>query len=262
MRPSIRICRFEARNIFRSRWLLFYTILFYVMGEGLLRFGGSQAQALVSMTNVVLLFVPLISLIFGTSYLFSSREFTELILTQPVKRSALFSGLFMGLSVTLVSGFIVGVTLPFLFRLAAFPSVLPILALIFVGVALTLIFVAIAFLIASLIDDKVKAMGTAIFVWFFMAVAFDGIVLMIVQIFQYYPLEVPMIVMMMLNPADLARVVMLLLLDASAMMGYTGAIIERFVGSGPGILLCSFALLVWIVGPLFLAWLVFKRKDF
>jgi Cu-processing system permease protein len=232
------------------------------IGEGLLRFGGSELQASISMTNIVLLFVPLVSLVFGTSYLFSSREFTELILTQPINRTSLFFGLYGGLSSTLALGFVVGLSIPFLVRFSGFETAQPILALVVLGVILTLIFVSIAFLIASLIEDKVKAMGLALFVWFTMSLLFDGIVLVVVQVFRHYPLETPITLIMISNPVDLARVCMLLILDASAMMGYTGATIERFIGSTPGILLCCTALIVWIVVPLFFAWRSFDRKDF
>ena len=49
-----------------------------------------------------------------------------------------------------------------------------------------------------------------------------------------YPMEKPMIGLSALNPIDLSRILILLQLDVSAMMGYTGAVFEDFFGTYPG----------------------------
>ena len=67
---------------------------------------------------------------------------------------------------------------------------------------------------------------------------------------------------MMANPIDLARVLILLRLDVSALMGYTGAVFERFFGSTGGALLASLALVMWTGVPLLLGARRFQRKDF
>ncbi len=65
-----------------------------------------------------------------------------------------------------------------------------------------------------------------------------------------------------LNPVDLGRVLPLLQLDTAALMGYTGAVFERFFGGALGEAVTTMALLFWCVGPLLLAHRVFRRKDF
>ena len=63
---------------------------------------------------------------------------------------------------------------------------------------------------------------------------YDGVVLTAVALFSDYPIERPLLALMFANPVDLARVLLLLRLDASALMGYTGAVFERFFGGARG----------------------------
>ena len=81
--------------------------------------------------------------------------------------------------------------------------------------------------------------------------------------FQFgdYPLEKAMVVFCSLNPVDLARILILLKIDISAMMGYTGAIFNQFFGSNSGIIYSSFIMILWISIPLFIALRKFRRKD-
>jgi Cu-processing system permease protein len=60
---------------------------------------------------------------------------------------------------------------------------------------------------------------------------------------------------------DLARVIMLLQLDISALMGYTGAFYKEFFGSHTGILLSTTMLVLWIYIPFHLAMRIFSKKD-
>ncbi len=63
------------------------------------------------------------------------------------------------------------------------------------------------------------------------------------------------------NPVDLARVLLLLNLDASALMGYTGVAFERlFAGVAGGVSAASLAL--WAAVPVAVGARRFRRKDF
>jgi Cu-processing system permease protein len=55
---------------------------------------------------------------------------------------------------------------------------------------------------------------------------------------------------------------MLLRLDVAALMGYTGAVFQRFFAGTSGIALASAALAGWVVIPLALGARTFRRKDF
>jgi len=135
-------------------------------------------------------------------------------------------------------------------------------ALALAGVALTFVFTAIAMLITVRTDDRVKGLGLAIGIWLLLAVLYDGLVLLGLLIFADYPLESPALTLMMSNPIDLARVTMLLRFDAAALMGYTGAVLQRFFGSIGGSVLAGGALVLWTAVPVALGLRAFQRKDF
>ncbi|MBX6330237.1 MAG: ABC transporter permease subunit [Gemmatimonadaceae bacterium] len=258
-----KMVRYQARDVARSRWLAAYTLFFAAATEGLLRFAGGSAQALASVASVVMFVVPLATIVFGTVYVYNAREFIELVLAQPVRRRQLFAGLYLGLVLPLAVGFVVGLGLPFALHGVDDPALrAPLATLIAVGVALTAIFTGIALLIAVRTDDRLRALGAAIGIWLACSLVYDGVVLLLVATFADYQLERPMIALMLANPVDLARVALLLQLDAAALMGYTGAVLQRFLGTAAGTATAAAALALWIAAPATLGARAFRRKDF
>jgi Cu-processing system permease protein len=213
--------------------------------------------------NLVLALVPLVTVVFGTIYWHGAREFTELLLTQPVERSTLFHGLFAGLVVPLVLAFALGVTLPLLAHRALGADTLGTLGLLLlVGALLTAIFGALAVLIGGLVDDRLKGLGIALGAWLACTVAFDGVLLWLAVSFRDYPIEGPLLALSFANPVDLARILMLLRLDLAAMMGVTGAVFTRMLGSTTGVSIALAAMVLWTVVPGWLALRAFRRRDF
>ena len=257
-----RVARFQAREVMRSRWLLAYGCFFLVVTEGLLRFSGGDARTILSLASIVLYVVPLLTLVFGTVYLYNAREFTELLLAQPVGRRGLFAGLYTGLTIPLVLAIAVGVGAPFILHGSADTPRAMLAAVIGAGAALTMIFTAIAFCIALWCEDRLRGLGAAIGVWMLGAIVYDGLVMAAVAAFSDYPLERAMLVLTLANPIDLARVTLLLQLDVSALMGYTGAVFQQFLGSIIGTLVAATALLIWIAAPVTVGMRAFQRRDF
>ena len=261
MNTTAKIIRYELRDVLRSRALIAYALFFLAITETLLRFGAGPRAAL-SLMNVVLLLIPLVSIVFGTMYLYHAREFTELLLAQPVRRRQLFVGQFLGLAIPLSTAFLVGLGTPYAFHAVDAGELATLMVVATCGVALTFIFAAFAALIAARIDDRVKGIGAAIGLWLGLTVQYDGLVMIGLTVFADYPLERPALAAMLANPIDLARLLILLRLDVSALMGYTGAVFERFFGSAGGALLASLALVMWTGVPLLLGARRFQRKDF
>lgn len=263
MSTTAKVIKYELRDITRSKWIIAYGLFFMVVTDVLFRFSGGSAKALMSLSNIVLIIIPLVSIVFGTMYLYNAREFTELLLTQPIDRKALFGGLYAGLAFPLAVAFLVGIGVPFAVHgVQAASNYSTLLMLIVAGVMLTFVFVALAFLIAVKFEDKVRALGIAVLLWLFFSVIYDGAVLLLVNAFSAYPLEQPMIALMLLNPVDLARILLLLTFDISALMGYTGAVFEQFFGSMAGTLVSLVALAAWLGLPLLWGGRLFNKKDF
>jgi len=258
-----KVMRYELSDVVRSRWLLSYTLFFLLLTDVILRFSGSTANALASLVTVVQIIIPLVNIVFGTIYLYNAREFTELLLAQPVDRRQLFGGIYLGLTLPLSVGFAFGIAVPFaLHGVDDATQRITVGLLIGVGVALSFAFTGIAFLLALRIEDKAKALGAAIGIWLLTTVLYDGIVVILMAMFADNPLERPLIALMLLNPVDLARVLLVLRLDVSALMGYTGAVFKSFFGHAGGIALATFVLITWAAGPPLAAMRTFRRKDF
>ena len=64
-----------------------------------------------------------------------------------------------------------------------------------------------------------------------------------------------------LSPIDLSRIMILLQLDVSAMMGYTGAVFRQFFGTRIGIYITFAVLMLWIFIPFYFSLRKFKKKD-
>lgn len=258
-----KVARYQLRDVARSRWLAAYTLFFAIATWALLQFGGAGDRALLSLLNLVLFVVPLVTIVFGTIYLYNARELIELLLAQPIRRRHLFAGLYLGLVVPLSAALVVGIAMPFLMTPGAAAAARGnLVALSLVGVALTAVFTAFAALIAIRSDDRLRGLGVAIGVWLLSALVYDGLVLLAVAFFADYALERPMLALTLANPVDLARMIMILRFDVSALMGYTGAVFQSFFGGARGIAIATLALALWITVPFAFGARAFRRKDF
>jgi Cu-processing system permease protein len=258
-----KVVRAQMRDAVRSRWIAVYTLFFLLLTEGLLRFSGGNAKAVLSLATAALAIIPLATLVLSTIYVYNAREFTELLLAQPIKRSSLFAGLYLGLAIPTAAGFLVGAGIPFAIRGGGDPQLHGAVAtLLATGTLLTFVFTAIAFCIALRTDDRLRGLGVALGLWLLMGVLYDGFVLLTVAVLADYPIERPLLALTFANPVDLARVLLLLELDVSALMGYTGAVFQRFFGGGVGMSLAACALVAWIAVPVMIGARQFRQKDF
>lgn len=252
-----RIIKYIFYDLLRTRFILLYAALLLVSTIVLFQFDSDPSKIVLSLLNIVLMVVPLVSIVFTTIHFFNSYEFIELLLAQPVNRRVIFFSEFAALSLSLCIAYLIGVGLPVVIY-GAFSAGF---TLLFSGLMLTLVFVALAFLASVLTRDKAKAIGLALLFWFYFSLIYDGILLWVIFTFSDYPLEKVTLALIALNPVDLARIVMLLKLDISALMGYTGAFYKNFFGSSAGIIFATAVLLVWVALPLGGAMRIFARKD-
>jgi Cu-processing system permease protein len=213
--------------------------------------------------NVIIVLVPLIGTIFGVMYYYNSTEFTELLLAQPLKRSSIFLGQYLGVSLSLSMSLVLGLGLPFVFYgLFKSNAIWDFSLLLITGTFLTFIFTALAFNIALSHENKIKGFGYAILLWLFLTIIYDGIFLLSLILFEEYPLDKLSLIGTMLNPVDLSRTLILLKLDISALLGYTGAIFKQFFGTNRGLILSFLMLFLWMILPILMVVIKAKKKDF
>jgi len=252
-----RIIKIIFLDILKNKIVVAYTFILAILSWSSFGLEDNSAKGLLTILNVILFTVPLVSVLFSTIYLYNSSEFIELLLSQPIKRKKIWMSLFLGLSLSMVSAFFVGAGIPLLINA---PDSVGIMMLV-VGCLISVVFVALAFLSSILTRDKAKGIGIAIMTWLYFALIFDGMVLFLLFQFSEYPIENAMVGLTALSPIDLARIQILLHLDVSAMMGYTGAIFKDFFGTSLGLIISFLLLCLWIIVPFFVSLVKFKNKD-
>ena len=253
----LKIAKYIILDIVKSKVLIAYTILLAIISVAIFMMDADVTKGLVSISTVVMIMIPLVSIIFATTYIFNASEFTELLVSQPISRKDILMGEFIGISSSVLGAFILGVCVPV--SLFAFSTTA--LALMLVGCLLTLAFVALSFLASTFTSDKAKGVGLSLMIWFYCTIVFDVLVLLFLFSFNDYPLEKAMILLTALNPVDLGRIMILLQLDISALMGYTGALYQKFFGSGYGMAFSVVLQFLWILIPMLFALKIFRKKD-
>ena len=258
-----KILKYSFYDLARSRWSYIYFLFYLILALVLLFLNNDLSKAVITLMNVIIILVPLIGTIFGVMYYYNSREFTELLLAQPIKRSSIFLGQYLGISISLSFSLLFGIGIPFVvYGLFNSGAIWDFTLLLLTGVFLTFIFVALAFTISLNNENKIKGFGYAVLLWLFMAVIYDGIFLMSLVIFEEYPLDKLSLLGTMLNPIDLSRTLILLKLDISALLGYTGAVFKQFFGTQLGYFISIMVLCFWTVIPVFRILRKAKYKDF
>lgn len=252
-----RIIKYVFYDILRTRFILLYTALLLISTLALFQLDSDPGKVVMSLLNIVLMVVPLVSIVFTTIHFYNSYEFIELMLAQPINRKVVFAGEYLAVTFSLCLAFTVGIGVPMIIYGIRASG----LTLLFSGIVLTMVFTSLAFLASVLTRDKAKAIGIALLFWFYFSLIYDGFLLWFVFAFNDYPLEKLTLSLIALNPVDLTRVIMLLQLDISALMGYTGAFYKNFFGSSFGIIFSTCILFLWAVVPFLFAIRIFSKKD-
>ncbi|WP_420592664.1 ABC transporter permease [Robiginitalea biformata] len=259
----LKILKYSFYDLMRSRWSYVYFLFYLLLGSVLLFLNNDLSKAVITLMNIIIILVPLIATIFGVMYFYNSREFTELLLAQPLKRSSIFLGQFLGVAGSLTLSLVLGLGLPFvLYGLFQSGVIVNFALLILIGGLLTFIFAGLAFNIAIFNENKIKGFGYAVLLWLFMAVIYDGLFLLALIAFEEYPLDSFSLAATVFNPIDLSRILILLELDISALLGYTGAVFKKFLGTQLGFLISGAVLILWTLLPVWSLYRKAKKKDF
>jgi Cu-processing system permease protein len=252
-----RLVKYVLADVLRGRIAIGYTLFLFLASFGVFNLAGDQPKGLVGLLSLVLIVVPLVSLVFAVAHYYNSREFIELLAAQPVPRTSILLGQMIGVTGALCAALLVGVGSPVLLYAGGTTG----LTLLAVGLALTVVFVLLAFLAAVIARDKARGLGAALLIWFYFALLHDGATLYALFLLEDYPLEGVSLALLSLNPIDVGRVLVLLQMDVSALMGHSGALLKDQLGTGTGIAFAVLILAVWTLAPLGLVLQLFRQKD-
>jgi len=253
----------------RNRWVLAVALVFTVFALVIAYFGGAQQGAvgfrsieftIASLVSLVIYLIPLIALVLGFDAIVGERErgSLELLLSLPITRFELLIGKYLGLSAALafstVAGFgLVAVVLSTQMNMSA---LLHYFGFMISSVLLGMAFLSIAVMLSVFSQERTRASGLAIAVWFFFVLIFDLLLLGVLvvtggmyggEIFPY---------LLLLNPADVFRILNIFTLDdVRNLYGlatvFPTAIAETWV--------LTLVMLGWIAAPLGLAAWRFRK---
>ena len=241
----------------KSRVVVFYFVLLALLSWTSLLLQDNESKGALTILNIILFVTPLMSLLYTVTYLYDAHDFLVLLLSQPVERRRIWQSLYTGVSSSLLIAFLLGAGIPMLLYTDWGTG----LVLLLMGCITTQIFVSLAFLTTMLASDKTRGTGISILIWLLFTMIYDAVLLYALFLLSDWPVETPLLALLMLNPLDLTRFQVILKMDVSAMMGYGGAAFKEFLGAAGGIVVSSLLLLLWIIVPYFLSLRIFRQKD-
>lgn len=132
----------------------------------------------------------------------------------------------------------------------------------FAGIAslLALAFLSLGSLLAVVGVTCARAFGLALFVWFYLVLFYDLLVIGAGFLLKERAANMLAFVSLVGNPVDLARVAGLISAGDATISGATGAALVKFRDGTSEIILVS-SLLAWAVGPIAVASRVLRGRD-
>ena len=257
----------------RNRWVLSFAVLFAGATLAIAYFGmvtsgyaGFQdfTRTAASLLNVGGFLIPLFALVLGVFSFVTHPEYLELLVTQPVSRSRILLGRYLGLSLTVLGSAALGFGLPgvLIAMTAGTDGALRYLAVVVALSLLALAFTGMALLITLLARRRQIALGVALGVWVFYELIYGVIMLASTLYLPAKVLETTLLVGLLGNPVDLARVLSLLQVGGPHLFGPAGATLVKMTGSVAVASALGLAgLLLWVVVPYLAAVQVFKRQN-
>jgi len=257
----------------RNRWVLLFSGLFSILTFLIAYFGmvtsgyaGFQdfTRTAASIVNLAGFLIPLFALLLGVFSFTSNTEYLELLATQPLPRSRVLLGKYLGLVMTVLGASIVGFGLPgVVIALVIGPvGALSYLVVIGYSLLLALVFTGISVLISLLSGRTQISVGIALGVWILFEVVYGVVMLGTTLYLTPDALQIVLIGGLLGNPVDTVRVLSLLQVGGVHLFGPGGATLMKLTGS---VTIASLAGLLgvalWAVFPVLLSVKVFKTQD-
>jgi len=77
-----KMIKYVITDILRNKIVIAYTLFLLAISLSVFNLDDNPAKGLLSLLNLVLIIVPLVSIVFSTIYIYNSSEFIELLVSQ------------------------------------------------------------------------------------------------------------------------------------------------------------------------------------
>jgi Cu-processing system permease protein len=253
----------EFRDRIRSRWVLAVAVVFTVFALVIAYFGAAQQGAvgfrnidvtIASLVSLVIYLIPLIALILGFDAIVGERErgSMDLLLSMPITRLELLLGKYFGLALALTAATISGFGLVGIILATQMPaaSLIHYAGFMLSSILLGLVFLAMAVLLSTYANDRTRASGVAIGLWFFFVLVFDLLLLgaLVASGGEYGAAVFPYL--LLLNPADIFRILNIFSMEEVRSLYGLATVFPEALTDPP---LLVALMVLWIVIPLSIA---------
>jgi ABC-type transport system involved in multi-copper enzyme maturation permease subunit len=277
-RALYTIAKKEFMDNIRNRWVILLSIIFILIilvfsflagaqaeGDSLL---GGMESTVVGLLSINSFIIPIISIILGFSTISGEAESGSLsvVLSYPVRRIEILLGKFFGLGAVLLFSIILGYGLGGLVIAASagIESGLSYIAFIFLCILLGLVFLSASIFISSYCKRRITSIGGGIFLFFWGMIigsvffgvylstggSMEGLLTGAEQMPDWLWSST------ILSPIDLNQLAVMQAFNINEFQGIST--------TPPAYMTMGFMLfihLIWILVPLILAYIFFKRRD-
>lgn len=264
----------EIRAGVRNRWVVATTVLLAALSLSLVLLGSAPtgvvkadplAVVVVSLASLTIFLVPLIALLLSFDAIVGEQErgTLMLLLSYPVARWQVIVGKAVGqiciLGIATLLGYGVAAGALSLNSEIGAPAWGAFTAMVLTSIMLGAAFISMGVLASAIVRERATAAGLAVGIWLFFVLIYDTALLGILVADQgQHVTQKTLDLVLLLNPADVYRIFNMTASDSVAI--YSG-----LAGPGnaaplpPAVLFAVLA--AWVVAPLALAVLAFRRKS-
>lgn len=272
MSATLAMAGWELRGAVRSRWVIGTAVVFAAMCLGVTLLGLDSLRGLglsgvgpasAGLVNLGVLLPPLMGLLLGAGSLAGARErgLLAMMVAQPISRTTLVGGVFVGLAAalwtTVALGF--GLAALVLAGVAKVSDLAPLGALVASTFAVGTAGLAIGIGISSVASGRTQAVALAVGTWFVLALGMDLALAGLGPAIRLGPQG--LLIAVLLDPLEAGRILALLAAEpgGTALGPFGGYMLERF-GSGGATLVLVGAIAAWTVLPLLVARHALRRR--
>jgi Cu-processing system permease protein len=271
--PVLTVCWQEFTLNRRNRWVVSFAALFGVLTLTIAYFGMVTAgyagfqdftRTTASIVNLGGFLIPLFALMLGVFSFITNLDYLEVMATQPVSRTRLLFGKYLGLALTVLGASLLGFGLPgiVIALVAGTEGAAQYLLVVAYSSLLGLVFTGLAVLISLAARRRQIALGIALAVWVFYELVYGVLMLASTLYLPASVVKQVLLVGLMGNPVDVARVLSLLQVGGPHLFGPAGASLVGMTGSATAATLIGVAgLLIWVVTPVAVSTTIFKRQN-
>jgi len=272
--PFLMIMRKELKDSLQSKWLITFGVTFFflalgvpyiILGAGGLLPGDYPGMVVGTLVTLAVPLVPLVSLAMSSTSIAGEREVgtMEYLLAQPSTKFEVFFGKYLGLVTALTLAMFLGYGGAELIVYSTNPEFIAsfIYALTY-SLLLAGASVGLGFIVSVSVKTRAAAIGTGLFLWFVLVVIYDsGFLGVITVALDADSLLIPLT---LANPVETTRILALMHMAESPLRGELGpqaAYLLQNYGSITASRILTGVLLLWVIVPVAISYLIFRRQD-